>query len=614
MVVKRFYNRLLLINACVFIILLYAFAFFASSYAKRVELNEEQKQNFKALVTLCDYYGSKHDEFLNIVFPLYDKKGNYDILSKLLEEPSDSLLLNDPFFRQQVTNMMQWLSVRDKDIAGILLNSTVSGNRYVYSNLNQTFEPASRRFPFFSQLTDKPPGRVMYGTRQIESSTAEQFAYGITGSLSTQNYQQAGHLLVMYDVNALHEIYENDVGKVHGHYMILSEKGDVIFDSSRQFYEKIYPDMDVLLDPGVKKTLNGQKVYIQVISKSNHNYLGVHIVTQAEVEGLSGRNRLLIYGICTGFALLAIVLYVIAGILASRRVTSLQHGMDRIGSHNLQYRIPLRGQKDEFEHIAMSFNRMCDELQANIDRVYVYELKQKRAELGALQARINPHFLYNTLETIRSKVFEDGNEEASDMIVLLSNIFRNVIHKETFITISEEMEFSRMYIELYNLRFAGIISTKFNVDEGIMEFGTVKNILQPIIENYFVHGYSQDREDNIVDIQGCQDGDSIVLKVIDNGRGIAPERLAEVCKRLEVFDPHDSSSYGLANVNERIKLVFGDQYGLTINSQLDKGTCITLRIRRITCEKIREMMERNTVDDNRDIEVGNFSLKKEIKQ
>ena len=158
--------------------------------------------------------------------------------------------------------------------------------------------------------------------------------------------------------------------------------------------------------------------------------------------------------------------------------------MTQIGSNNLSYRIPRSRRTDEFSFIAERFNEMCDELEDKVNKVYIYDLKQKSAELYALQASINPHFLYNTLEAIRGRLAMDGNIDAAEMVVLLSKLYRNQIKGKMFITLREEISQCNIYLELFSIRYDGNFQCSFDLPPEIMKYGIPKNTLQPILENY----------------------------------------------------------------------------------------------------------------------------------
>ena len=250
--------------------------------------------------------------------------------------------------------------------------------------------------------------------------------------------------------------------------------------------------------------------------------------------------------------------------------------MTQIGVSNLRYRISAVSGNDEFAVIAGKINEMCDVLQTHIEREYLLEIRQKTAEFNALQASINPHFMNNTLEAVRNRLVESGNQDAADMVVMLSRLFNYQTRGGKFVTVREEIEKLNLYIDIYNLRYRGAFDVSINVDADIYPYGMPKYVLQPILENYFMHGIDMGRN-NDVRIIGRLDGENIHIEIRDNGRGIESGRLKELREQLAEKSFQEEAGMGLKNVDERIRLIYGDGYGLQVDSEgTGTGTSVVL--------------------------------------
>jgi two-component system sensor histidine kinase YesM len=220
---------------------------------------------------------------------------------------------------------------------------------------------------------------------------------------------------------------------------------------------------------------------------------------------------------------------------------------------------------------------MCGDLEISIRQNYQSKLKQKEAELAALQAQISPHFLYNTLESIRMKAVANGDGEAGEMIYLLARLFRRSIKEGPIIKIENEIRYSKMYLELFRIRYGDALNVYFSVDEQIMGYGMPNHILQPVLENYIVHGYDPDRKDNQIHIKGYLEGKFIIFLICDNGKGISESRLTEIKNTLGTPEIASGENIGLANIYERLKIIYEEDCGLEITGREGEGTEVKIR-------------------------------------
>ncbi len=217
------------------------------------------------------------------------------------------------------------------------------------------------------------------------------------------------------------------------------------------------------------------------------------------------------------------------------------------------------------------------------------EQKQlRKAEFELLQAQINPHFLYNTLDAIVWSA-EAGNEkQVVSMVGSLSDFFRTSLNKgKEIVSIKEELQHVRSYLEIQQIRYQDILSYEINVTRDIYDYSIPKITIQPIVENALYHGIKNRRGGGKITITGIENKDGIMIQVRDDGVGMSRERLNEVVKSLKHYNPDKNAVYGLYNVNERIRLNFGDEYGISIESFQDKGTYVMIYLPKILNEIIK---------------------------
>ena len=233
----------------------------------------------------------------------------------------------------------------------------------------------------------------------------------------------------------------------------------------------------------------------------------------------------------------------------------------------------------EVGEVAAGFNQMVDAIKKLIDTNYVMTLQEKESELRALQAQINPHFLYNTLDAIAWMCEAGRNEDAVEMVNALARLFRISISRgHELIPIEKELQHAQSYLHIQNFRYKNQFRYQFDVDEACLSYYCNKITLQPIIENAIYHGMDRMVDEGMIRISIHQSEDKIIFTVEDNGVGMTEEQCEEVLKK----ERSDRAGIGIKNVNDRIKIYFGEEYGLTIKSELDEGTCVTIMMPKVT--------------------------------
>jgi len=278
----------------------------------------------------------------------------------------------------------------------------------------------------------------------------------------------------------------------------------------------------------------------------------------------------------------------LAGVFYSRTITPLRElskGMKAIEVGNYEVSLPVRS-NDELGYITSSFNRMAKEINRLIIKVYESELLKKNAEIKMLQSQINPHFLYNTLGIIDSLSSIEGDTRVAYISRSLAKMFRYNISGEDISTLEAEIQQSRLYLSIQKIRFDQKFDYLIYVEPGLEQMPIPKLLFQPIVENSILHGVSRSSELGMVRIEVYVDDDAYVqLKIWNNGAPIEPERMAWLRERL--YDTGHSgrpfeerSSIGLLNVQERIRLLYGDDCGIAWESSKAYGTTFTLTIKR----------------------------------
>lgn len=234
---------------------------------------------------------------------------------------------------------------------------------------------------------------------------------------------------------------------------------------------------------------------------------------------------------------------------------------------------------DEVAVLADSVNIMTESIEGFVSKIKEDESKMRRADLRLLQEQINPHFLYNTLDTIVWLIEGNDSDKAVNMVMSLSEFFRLVLSKgKEYITIQEEEMHIRSYLEIQQVRYHDILEYEIRIDPELYRYQILKLTLQPLVENSLYHGIKYKRAKGSIIVTGSMSEGKIRLKVEDNGVGMNPEELANLQNEITKPCKDTGKGFGLANVNERIRMNFGAEYGMTIESESGRGTCVEIVI------------------------------------
>ena len=273
----------------------------------------------------------------------------------------------------------------------------------------------------------------------------------------------------------------------------------------------------------------------------------------------------------------------------SNQVHDMVTTLKRIGEGQFYYRIRETDKQDELREITHSINTMLDQYQVNIQELYSMEAREHEAILKALQSQINPHFMYNTLEFIRMSALTEGADELADIVYDFAALLRNNISDEKETTLERELSFCRKYIHLYQVRYPNKLQVDIEMTSECQAFVLPKFTLQPLIENYFVHGVDFARSDNRLAIkawvEGVADQASLTsrlwIEVSDNGRGMSPETLSALNQGLREgarpIEPNSRQSIGIFNVAERLHHYFGSEATLSYQINEEGGVRVWLQ-------------------------------------
>lgn len=566
---RGFYSRILLICIIIICTVSVLLAFIIGTVAARQERLEYLKKYDIAINDLHLRFMTRHRSFQNDFKPLFQSPAQYQDVCALLRggEGVSSAV------RSSVVDMLSAVSERDYGSVGILLHSDITGELYLYDARYKSMERIrmEEAFPSYASFTRGMISAAELDAIGVRLSGISAKVYGIVGTLPDYDVKGTtaiGRMAVLYPVTDFVDSlagYHLDAGFVVS---ILDGAGRVVFRSSGDYADSadLYRPQGTLPESGYD-TFRSQAGQWDAYAIGNKQY---DFTVAYQVPAYRGSMSMLIFLLAMLICVIAIFAYGMALRSTAHKVRLIQHGMAKVSRNRLDYRIPEPKGRDEFVEIIRGFNSMCDQLGQTVEQLYIRELQKQKAELYAMQTSINPHFLYNTLELIRVQILHGSAADASRMILLLGKVYRSQINQRMNVTIAEELEHCENLILLHQYRFANF-DYVVDIPDDLLMYGIPQNTLQPLIENYFVHGLNPQSEDNLLTLSGAMEvrggTPMLVISIVDNGRSIAPEKLIATRQRLHAsaFRQDTYEGFALYNVNLRLKIVFGEGAGLALD-------------------------------------------------
>ncbi|AZN42798.1 sensor histidine kinase [Paenibacillus albus] len=383
-------------------------------------------------------------------------------------------------------------------------------------------------------------------------------------------------LTISYKSTVLDEMFEQSI-PAGSTYMVLNQDDIVVASSDKEQVTKRYKRdwIETLHAKGSgsqRLKLDGRNQIVSFDRSEVTGWLSIVITPQsALVSGLVPviRTTTLVSALAlSGVALL--FAYFILGRITGP-IKKLMSAMRLVGDGDFQTRVEV-ARNDEFGLLSQRFNRMNDRIQMLVKENYEIKLKEKEAEIHALNMQMNPHFLYNTLNIMNWTAIENNQKELSKMLVCLSNMLHYTSRKEWgAVHLSEELEWMRNYFYIMGARFEGKFGVTYEIEPSLYEEKLPRLLFQPFVENAIVHGFSQLEEGGLIGIRGWTESENRYFEIRDNGRGISKEGIEAILYK-------DSASIGIKNTISRIRMAYGEEYGIRITSVPGEGTSVVIHL------------------------------------
>ena len=371
--------------------------------------------------------------------------------------------------------------------------------------------------------------------------------------------------------------YINNVGiGQHGYCFLMDESGILYHPQQQLIYSQLKSeDTDTLANLPDGTYSESNVIYVlQTVEGSPWRVVGVSYVDELVTSNL-WENFWLLASAAVAILLAALVSSIVISRALSRPLKGLSRAMRQFEKNADTFTYAPVGGAREVQELSESFGHMVVKIQHLMETVRREEINLRKTELKALQAQINPHFLYNTLDSIAWMCEQGRNDEAVQMVNALAQLFRISISRgHELIPIRSELRHAESYLKIQKHRYKNQFSYRFDVDESCLDFLCNKITLQPIIENAIYHGINGLVDEGEIVITLRADGSDVVFTVADNGVGMEAEQIQAILRK----ERSDHTGIGIKNVNDRLKIYFGEGYGITIDSEPDVGTTVTIRM------------------------------------
>ena len=422
---------------------------------------------------------------------------------------------------------------------------------------------------------------VSYKNSFIREKEKAAYVFGGFSKIKDASGNVLGSILVSVDENVLESLYAGF--ETQGNVYIFDKKGNVVSSKDKSILGK-----NMIGAENFRKLYgNGSSHIIKKLGK--YYFLSNCYDSQTGwtiVEEIPCEIMFSVLINMTGYLAVSMIVFLFTAAFISYRqakrisdpIASLCQSMQRVSSGEFIC-VEEENACNEVLALGKSFNSMSEKIKALLEDIRNNEKEKRKSEMDFLRAQINPHFLYNTLFSIQCMAELNKNKQAVKMIKAFIALLRKTLSTDRdLIPLREELENTRSYLELERIRYSNIMDYEIEVSKELEACHVPALILQPIVENAIFHGLEAKASGGLIVVDVLKDGDDLLINISDDGKGMDSRRLKEVRARIELDADEARKSIGLVNVSGRIKINFGKEYGLTIDSEENIGTCVGVRL------------------------------------
>lgn len=539
---------------------------------------------------LIDQVNRSVENYLKTVMKLSDSLYYSIIKNADLSDPS----VGERFNLLYENNMDQTDSIALFSADGELLESVPALR--VRNNLDVTREA------WFSYTLDRTENQHFFlpQVQQIFESSSDQYRWVIPMTrvveITKGTDTVQGILLIHLNYAGLKLLLDGVTLGNEGYIYLIDGNGEIIYHPRAQLIDSGLEHennraVSEYRDGIYQETFQGEERVITVKSVGYTGWKLIGVAPRQTVSLNSLKTQLLVVFVA---AFILFLMSLVNSYISSRITTpirKLELSVNEIEKGNLNAKVDAEGSY-EIRHLGQSVQNMAKQIQVLMADIVSEHEKKRKQEFDTLQSQINPHFLYNTLDIIVWMIENEKPDQAVKAVTALARFFRISLSRgKSIITVKDELEHVRNYLMIQHMRFKNRFSYTIEAEDEVLELASLKLMLQPLVENAIYHGMEFMDGDGEIFISAWKEGEDLYLKVSDNGLGMTEEQVARLFSDMPHTGSSRGSGIGVKNVNERIRLYFGSEYGLSIESEPDEGTVVTIHLPAVAYSEIRQKEE-----------------------
>jgi two-component system, sensor histidine kinase YesM len=456
-------------------------------------------------------------------------------------------------------------------------------------SLSMSYNPSKEEW--FKKIESYKGGCAIVGIhKELQISPKGNYVISVGRVINSTDLsgKSLGYIIINVKVNDLEKLWADAKLTNNSRFYLIDESGLVIFSKDASHINKsiddIFGEKIKFKDSSyIVKDLGGRENYI-ISSKSKlSGWTVVTVIPKDELFSYLNNMFYITFLIGAIVSIFSVAIAVLIATGVTRPLYKLNQKMKLVGIGNFD--VEIGEANGEIGEISNTVRKMILEIKMLIEKIYKEEEEKRNAEMNALQAQINPHFLYNTLNTIKWMASMQGAKSIESALGSLSSLYSFVAKSNAdFIPIRAEIMFIQEYLTLLNLRYFNRFTVSYDIDEEVYDYKTLKFLIQPVIENAIFHGIEGVDRKGEIKVCAYKKNNRIIFVIEDNGKGIQDNILQSIFEEDSEIVHKKLNSIGIPNIQKRIKLYFGEEYGLSIKSNNEQGTAVAMTIPAIPLE------------------------------